>query len=502
MEKNKKHIDEFFREKLGTYREVPPADVWEGLDKQLDTLIPHVHVSPLKWLTHVGMVSLIGVLGVSLVQKVGSDHKDAPTVTRQTEVDRLQTQVEQQAVQPAVAAASTVALPNEAAEGVQDVAGAAPGTAASGQRIATANRTNGTSGTTVAAGKGGNGRKQILTRYKKPTILASNKIGPIQNIGAGNEEQLAANEELKTPLLASGSGTKANIAVAALVPNRGLLSKTYPQLKGEAERQHNQPYINRWELGVKGGYEAGFNKFAATKYVVSPYVKYKVSPRLSVMLQPAVKYAQSTERNVGKEQSYYRVNNDGSVQNMGTYQSTLAEGTTIITYFNTTYRYTQSHDSIVKVNKTGGKYMEYELPILLSYNVAGNLSVYGGPNLVLTQTQKVKEYTYVKSGIVRTIDTLVSAKGAEPTAPALTDVITYNGTPYSSYGGPLYPASTDSRVRIGAMIGVSYEYSDRWLLDAMVQKSPAGKNMQGGVNVNAPLSSTYFRLSVGYKLKK
>jgi hypothetical protein len=65
----KKHIDDFFREKLGRYTETPPADVWDSLDGRLDTLKPVIPGSPGKWIWHAGMVSLIAVLGVSLTQK-------------------------------------------------------------------------------------------------------------------------------------------------------------------------------------------------------------------------------------------------------------------------------------------------------------------------------------------------------------------------------------------------------------------------------------------------
>jgi hypothetical protein len=52
------------------------------------------------------------------------------------------------------------------------------------------------------------------------------------------------------------------------------------------------------------------------------------------------------------------------------------------------------------------------------------------------------------------------------------------------------------------MLGVSYEYSKRWLVDALIQQNPANKDIRGGADINVPLSATYFRLSVGYKLTK
>ena len=72
----------------------------------------------------------------------------------------------------------------------------------------------------------------------------------------------------------------------------------------------------------------------------------------------------------------------------------------------------------------------------------------------------------------------------------------------SEYNGPLYPSTRVNQIRFGATVGVSYEYSKRWLVDALVQQNPAPRDVKGGYNINTPLSATYFRISVGYKLTK
>ncbi len=81
-----KHIDDFFREKLGRYRETPPPDVWEALDKQLDGLIPSPTTPSaprpsFRWLGHLAMVSLVAVLSIPLVKKLtGSKATQATAV--------------------------------------------------------------------------------------------------------------------------------------------------------------------------------------------------------------------------------------------------------------------------------------------------------------------------------------------------------------------------------------------------------------------------------------
>src|ERR1035437_5971215 len=77
MRNYRKHIDDFFREKLANYRETPPPEAWEELDIRLDTLKPAIHSFPSRWLWHLAIVSLIVFLGISvgkrMINKPASD---------------------------------------------------------------------------------------------------------------------------------------------------------------------------------------------------------------------------------------------------------------------------------------------------------------------------------------------------------------------------------------------------------------------------------------------
>jgi hypothetical protein len=214
-----------------------------------------------------------------------------------------------------------------------------------------------------------------------------------------------------------------------------------------------------------------------------------------------VKFANAPTRVIGAPEQYYNVNNDGKVTAKESFTTVKVEGGSVQEYNNTRYNYSRSHDSIVKTNRTGGRYMEYELPVLMKCSISKKSSVYGGVNIVYSQLQQVKEHTYTKAGIVRSVDTLITSIG-EPIAPAIDDILTHNGTPISDYNGPLYPVSGKKNVRMGAMLGFTYQYSSRLMLDALVQKNPAPVQSYNGYNINAPLSSTSFRISVGYKIAK
>ena len=176
------------------------------------------------------------------------------------------------------------------------------------------------------------------------------------------------------------------------------------------------------------------------------------------------------------------------------------EGAHIDTTFATKYTYRQSHDSIVKLYSFGGSYMEFELPILLKYSFSPKLAVYGGINIIYSSSMSITEKTYTQT-LYRSVDSTVVTHGsASPFA--VSDVISYTGTPYSNYTGPVYTMKNENNLRAGYMLGFSYEYSSRWLFDALMQQTPVKPQAVGGYNTNYALGAPYFRLSVGYKFTK
>ena len=249
----------------------------------------------------------------------------------------------------------------------------------------------------------------------------------------------------------------------------------------------------RWEEGIKAGYENGFNSYAASKYALAPYVQYNISAKVSLLVQPTAKYAQLTTHNVGNTQPYYIANDDGTVTQNGNSTFNPQNNT-----YTTNYTFSQTHDSISKSNVARGTYMEFELPILAKYYIARQLSVYAGINLIYTQLPGITEHTYEQDGILKTVD-FATVTPALPTTLPLSPNVSYTGTPFANYNGPLYQSSATGKFHIGYMVGFTYQYGKRWLLDALVQQSPVSSNVIGGYNINAPLSAFYWRTSVGYK---
>ena len=251
----------------------------------------------------------------------------------------------------------------------------------------------------------------------------------------------------------------------------------------------------RLEEGIKAGYESGFNSSAASKYVVSPYIQYNVSAKVSLLTQPAIKYANLSSKNIGTPQAYYNVNSDGAVTQNG--NSVLTTNGIDSTY-TTKYTYQETHDSIVKSYVVRGSYLEFELPILFKYYLAKKVSVFGGINLIYNKLTGITENTYTQQDILRSVNFSTTTSYLPTTLPAGLD-LPYTGTSLANYKGPIYQVSQAGQFHIGYMVGFSYEYNAGWLFDALLQQSPVKSNVIGGYNVNAPLSAPYCRLSVGYR---
>ena len=81
----RKHIDDFFREKLGNYREAPPPEAWGELEQRLDGLTPALPGSYYKFLPHIAIISLLVVMGISAGKKlVGTTGNSAPLISSTT----------------------------------------------------------------------------------------------------------------------------------------------------------------------------------------------------------------------------------------------------------------------------------------------------------------------------------------------------------------------------------------------------------------------------------
>jgi len=518
MSNYRKHIDRLFKEKLGNYRETPPPDVWESLETRLDGLAPVPSGFPFRWVAHIVIISAIVILGVVVSKEKMSNSGNTQTAP-------LAQNNTTQGAQPAPSG------------DIENTPGTQPAQAGVDETSATVSSNTTTSGDNNYEVD----NKQAVpfnnaphNAYPKQTSLTSsknkqkknpqtrnyvNKTTSVNPSSSYNDPQTTTSSYQKSPISNPAPEDFTNDPVTDASPNTTLSVVTKPEVPTGTEnikstttppvaaaikgKTKHKPVFSLFEAGVKMGYEGGFTSEAARKAVVSPYVQYNLSPKFSLMIQPAIKAAASPNRTIGAPETYYSANPENAkvTQNGPTVVKSVTSGSTIITTYTTSYTYSQTHDSIVKTNKTGGTAMEYELPVMLKYNVTKHLAVYGGPNMVYTSYPAITEETYSQKGITRSYDKTIVSNTAPTGTPALTG-FTYSGKNISSDDGPLVPAQSGYQFRPGYMVGVSYTYRTKWLVDAQIQQNPAKADYKGGININAPLSAPYFRLSVGYKLTK
>ena len=494
MKNYRKHIDDFFREKLGRYRETPPADVWDSLDARLDTLLPKAP-GAYRWLNHFGIVSLILILSVPVVRRLSGN------AIQQKVVLHDQTIAAAKVAAPAINTSAGGPAPAEvkgmpAAEGnASTAAGKEPH-----DKNNAALLINNVAPSRSAARFNGNAlpRKSIAMNKKQQGNQLHKDQGQQENIYNGTAEKPG-------PMADNLENEKSGVPTTQVAATNKTQSQKLPaamsKSNAEGHADGHKKEFHAFEAGVKVGYERGFNDLVATKYVLAPFLQYNLSSRFAVMTQPAIKSAKTNIRKFGKTASYYKVNNDGTVTQDGasTPNIIFEGGVGVDTTYNTTYTYRQTHDSIAKSYITGGSYVEYELPVLLKYSLVRGLSVYGGVNLVYSKSTTITENTYTQSGIGRTVS--VSNSGQEIPQPLpLNQVITYSGTEYANQA-PLY-TTRENKLRFGYMVGFSYEYCQRWMFDGLMLQTPVKPDIQKGYTTNSTMSAPYFRMTVGYKITR
>lgn len=516
MGQKTKNIDDLFKDKLGSYAETPPPMAWDALEKRLDKVPPRGTVfTPGKTIYLVMFASLL-LLSISVAKKLYftshvalTDQRTANKINTPAVLDNNNTRPITNTTNQQVAEKDVAQTPvnnplknqNQKAQSAKNI---------------TAPAKNNTHNKPLQVYK-----KMALVKHQKnignqagesyaslPTKDKSLNENNTSDKVAGNQPENIYNSKEpgadNTPEQDATPDDKNKQKQEPDAPK-----KQSPDAKGNGNGSGNplpkpnlKPHFARFEAGIKAGYESGFTSDAVNKLVVSPYIQYNLSPKMAIMVQPAVKSGTIQSRSIGSPKSYYKQNNDSLITPSLPTPAFTADGFQYDVYH---YYYSQTHDSIVKSHSIGGNYQEYELPVLFKYNIGLGFSVYGGVNINYSKLISIKEQTNTIPHLLRkdSSQIVIEQQGfpVPPAQLATSQVITYSGTEISDYKNP-YPPATGSMFRVGYMLGFSYEYNKRWLFDGLMQQTPTTTNVQGGYNINSALSSTYFRFTLGYKLIK
>jgi hypothetical protein len=498
MEKRQKNIDDLFKDELDSYTETPPPPAWEALEKRLDSARPGAAFS-YRRLWPLAFLCGVLLLSVPLIKKMSAPSSDNNIIAqdnRQSQANSTNTD-------------KNIANNNNSASN-KPTSTDNTQTTASDNNTGNDNPDNNEQSTNTNANnvrKGQKGKQIATNRKTKHTLYNSHPAGKTNSKNEIDEQpEVVYNSHTSNPAPEQevpGNNVTEGPKDQQTPKNNDVGEKKNPPVNNPPKKP-SKPKYNRFELGIKAGYETGFDNDAAKKIVVTPYVQYKISPKFAIMLQPAVKAAQIQNRRIGKINTYYKENSDSNtIAIRDPHDVNLFDGGKMAMWH---FTYSQTHDSLVKSNTIGGTYLELEMPVLLKFYLAKTFSVYGGVNISYSNTPGITEHSYSKNNILKIDSSHIQLAAIDnPNAPVaqfhVNDLIKYNGNPYSNYTGP-YPSSQEGLLRFGYMVGFSYEYNKRLLFDALVQQGSAKSNVQGGYNINSALSAPYIRFTLGYKLIK
>ncbi len=268
-------------------------------------------------------------------------------------------------------------------------------------------------------------------------------------------------------------------------------------------RNFNKPKI---EGGVKIGYDRGFAEITTSNFVFAPYVQWNASKRISAAIQPAIRYNQVNKTVLLDDPlAYHRITSalrdSNHIVRFG--DSTQGAPDTIIRVF----RYRNSYDSIlVNYSISDKNYWEVELPLLLKYNIAPNLAIFGGLSMTFGNIIQIGSNSQTFNNLQR-LDSIMygpvvldsGASYPNPPPPAMIN-FEYNTPNFgtANIGNNQNPAS--SPARFGYMLGLSYELRRRLLIDLMVRQNLSDMRYIPNEQVRKIYTQPYVRLMIGYKL--
>ncbi|NCX96516.1 MAG: hypothetical protein EBX41_08930, partial [Chitinophagia bacterium] len=263
----------------------------------------------------------------------------------------------------------------------------------------------------------------------------------------------------------------------------------------EKEQEHVAKKLNllqHFEIGIKAGFE---HNNMTNRLVIAPYFERKISNKLSIIVQPALKLSFLKRQNIGDPETTYDI--DHSKDKIH-YDSTMVlVMPTKDTMWRRDFHFEQTHDSLRNQRYVGGAYTEIEIPLMLKYAVNNRLSVYGGINVLYSRLIRIKTATEYLGSSTLVNNNLFSFTGVPD--PTIAQAFQYSGKSQAEYQ---YPEQPQNMLRLGYMLGVSYEINRRWKLDATLQQSSAPTNYQWGTNVNRSLALPNVRMTIGYRLGK
>ena len=273
------------------------------------------------------------------------------------------------------------------------------------------------------------------------------------------------------------------------------------------EKNIHQALPFTFNYGAKLGYEAAKGEYHVNSYVFSPYIQFNITNKLSIVLQPGIKASTINNTYLDGGKSYYNITSAKLDSNYQKIQTSI--DTTYNPIYGAVkgkYYYTQTHDSIVTSTGIAKKtYYEFELPVLVQYEVVKHLRVYGGISANFSKIVEVKEQREEFKNITLKDSMILKPQAAAdpvPPIPSAYNKFAYSYMPYSQYNTASAQNPANSPVRFSYMIGFNYQVWRRFSFDVLMQGSLSNPSYIYDTRVRSIYQQTHFRISLGYQFGK
>lgn len=345
-----------------------------------------------------------------------------------------------------------------------------------------------------------------ISRYE-PLITRSKNNG--SNMIAAAGKQIAAPvanaaphaETLATPA-PQATTPNSNDAVNTPANTTAATSATPADTTAEIIKPRNPI---KWSYGLKTGYDFSMNKYSAGNALLGAYLQAHISKRMSVILQPTLKYTNMKRTTLDGSQSYYDVKNSSvTALHIITPEGADPYGNPVYNIIRR-YFYAQQYDSVVVTRTIKPKqYAEFELPLLLQYRLTKALSVTGGVSANFSRLVQAEREESRFKGMMR-YDTAVFAKVNEsspaPAIPAIETRIKYNYSPYADYLAQQKEAPVNN-LRFNYMLGINYALRNGLSFDLLMLSILGNANYINDNDIKKIYKTPYIRIGVTYKLSK
>lgn len=258
---------------------------------------------------------------------------------------------------------------------------------------------------------------------------------------------------------------------------------------GSAKKEKIRKSLNL-AIGVKAGYETGYQNITARKNVASIFMEVALSNRINFILQPSIKFG-TLNRQIsgGFNDTFYNASDISSTRVSELDTAGKPSGFS-------TYYFSQNIDSLKQSTSSTNKLMEIEVPFLFRYKVDKNFSVLAGINFLFGKTLgfNASENKFANSTLRDSVRKVFDT--ASPLTPGrfLTPGISGKADIPSDYASPTSP------VRFGYTLGLSYVFKEKLMIDFLVQQNLSGTSNLSNAEVRKVFEQPYVRLSLGYVL--